>query len=83
MDERDDLPTGEGAEKPGTVSDATESAEELRAKVAHYKEEAERNWQQFLHAAADLENYKKQAVRQRDGAVQQVRTSLLNVILTV
>jgi len=83
MDKRDDLPPGEGVEKPGTVSDAAETVEELRAKVTHYKEEAERNWQQFLHAAADLENYKKQAARQRDDAVQRVRTSLLNVILAV
>lgn len=83
MDEREDRPKNEGLETSGTLSDATETVEELRAKVKHHKEEAEHNWQQFLHAAADLENYKKQAARQRDDAVQRVRTSLLNVILTV
>jgi len=56
---------------------------ELRAELARTKEEAERNWQQFLHAAADLENYKKQASRQREDAVQRARYSLLGVILTV
>lgn len=82
MEEREDLP--EGSEGSGMVGDATaETVEELRAKITHYKEEAERNWQQFLHAAADLENYKKQAARQRDDAVQRVRTSLLAVVLTV
>lgn len=83
MEERDDHPKTERADSSGTLSDEPETVEELRAKAAHYKAEAERSWQQFLHAAADLENYKKQAVRQRDDAVQRVRTSLLNVILTV
>ena len=83
MEERDDLPIDKGAEASGAVSDAPETVEELRAKVDHYKAEADRNWQQFLHAAADLENYKKQAARQRDDAVQRERASLLNVILLV
>ncbi len=79
MDERkDDAPTA--PEETGLDPDAPES---LRAQLARAKEEAERNWQQFLHAAADLENYKKQAARQRDDAVQRTRTSLLYVILGV
>ena len=61
----------------------TDDVAALRAQADRYKAEAERNWQQFLHAAADLENYKKQAVRQRDEAVQRVRTSLLSVVLAV
>lgn len=56
---------------------------ELRAEVERLRSEAERNWQQFLHAAADLENYKKQAARQREDAVQRARQSLLAVILAV
>lgn len=64
-------------------AEKTDLVETLRADVARYKEEAERNWQQFLHAAADLENYKKQAARQREGAVAHVRNSLLFVILAV
>ena len=59
------------------------SVEELRELAVRYKEEAERNWQQFLHAAADLENYKKQAARQREEAVQRTRTALLAAMLTV
>src|SRR5206468_1074071 len=55
----------------------------LRAEAARYKEEAERNWQQFLHAAADLENYKKQASRQREDAVQRARFAVLAAVLTV
>jgi len=81
---------GRPAEEPRPESTPPEepatqaaSAEELQAQLARYKEEAERNWQQFLHAAADLENYKKQAARQREDAVQWTRTQLLAVILTV
>lgn len=74
----------ESAEEPrGQAETVEQSIEELRAQVERYKEEAERNWQQFLHAAADLENYKKQAARQRDDAVQRTRNSLLAVVLSV
>src|SRR5688572_29705920 len=66
-----------GAEPP------PETVEELRAAVERYKAEAERNWAQFLHAAADLENYKKQAARAREDAVQRARRSLLTVVLSV
>lgn len=97
MEERDDdLPvTAEGKGPNGEVDETDEDApapaeaptaesiEELRAQVERYKEEAERNWQQFLHAAADLENYKKQAARHREDAVQRTRASMLIVILSV
>lgn len=62
---------------------AEEQLDALRAEVARSKEQADRNWQQFLHAAADLENYKKQAARQREDAVQRARQSLLAVVLDV
>jgi len=69
-----------GPEEPAAP---TASVEEIQAELARAREEAERNWQQFLHAAADLENYKKQALRQREDAVQGVRAQLLGVILGV
>lgn len=74
------LPGGEESEmaerRPATV-------EELEAEVARQKGEAEQNWRQFLHAAADLENYKKQAARARDDAVERTRRALLTVILSI
>lgn len=60
-----------------------ESVEALRAEVARLSQEADRNWQQFLRAAADLENYRKQAARQREEAVASTRRALLAVILGV
>lgn len=51
--------------------------------VARLTEEAQRNWEQFLRAAADLENYRKQAIRQREEAVSATRRAMLHVILGV
>jgi len=83
MDERSDRPAEEPRPDAVAPEESAGSVEEMKQLAARYKEEADRNWQQFLHAAADLENYKKQAARQRDEAVQRARTSLLTVILTV
>ncbi|MDR7531986.1 MAG: nucleotide exchange factor GrpE [Armatimonadota bacterium] len=60
-----------------------EEVETLRAEVTRLSEEAERNWQQFLRAAADLENYRKHAARQREEAVATTRRALLRVVLGV
>jgi molecular chaperone GrpE len=57
--------------------------ESLRADVERLTREAERNWQHFLRTAADLENYRKQAARQREDAVAATRRSMLSVILNV
>jgi molecular chaperone GrpE len=69
----------------GSATTETEgpTLESLQAEVARLTQEAERNWQQFLRAAADLENYRKQAVRQREDAVAMTRRSMLMVILGV
>ncbi len=90
MDERKDPRPAAGddaadAREPEASAPASGDAQlaGLRADAARYKEEAEHNWQQFLHAAADLENYKKQAVRQREDAVQRTRLALLGVVLAV
>lgn len=55
----------------------------LDAEIARLNEEVERGRQQFLRAAADLENYRRQAARQREEAVAATRRSLLAVILGV
>jgi molecular chaperone GrpE len=84
MDDRQDKQPTARDEAPETAAPASEAqVAELRKLAAGYKEQADRNWQQFLHAAADLENYKKQAARQRDDAVQRTRQSLLAVVLDV
>lgn len=81
-------PAGEGGEEAvagggGVAATAAPTVEELEAEVRRYKAEAEQHWQQFLHAAADLENYKKQAARAREEAVERTRRAMLAVVLSV
>lgn len=72
------------AETPEASDDlAGLSADALRAKVREAREEAQRNWQHFLHSAADLENYKKQAARERQDAVERTRRQMLSLVLGV
>jgi molecular chaperone GrpE len=77
-----DQPAAQTGAAPDEASGAA-GIEILQAEVARLTAEAERNWQQFLRAAADLENYRKQAARQRDEAVAATRRAMLGVILTV
>ncbi|HLW61269.1 MAG TPA: nucleotide exchange factor GrpE [bacterium] len=57
--------------------------DELRAKLRQAREDTQRNWQHFLHSAADLENYKKQAARDRQDAVERTRRQMLSLVLGV
>jgi len=59
------------------------TAEELREKLRKTRADAQRNWQHFLHSAADLENYKKQAARERQDAVERTRRQMLMLVLGV
>jgi molecular chaperone GrpE len=65
------------------AAEAGTTMESLQGDVARLKQEVEHNWQQFLRAAADLENYRKQAARQREDAVGATRRSMLMIILSV
>ncbi|HYM69257.1 MAG TPA: nucleotide exchange factor GrpE [bacterium] len=81
-------PAGEGAaraaRRPGETDDLDGlSPEELRERVREAQAEAQRNWQQFLHSAADLENYKKLAIRDRQDAVERTRREVLGVALGI
>ncbi len=85
--------TGEGpaeagpAPAEGKASDAEElaalSPDELREKLREARNDTQRNWQHFLHSAADLENYKKQAARDRQDAVERTRRQMLSLVLSV
>ncbi|MDR5708844.1 MAG: nucleotide exchange factor GrpE [Armatimonadota bacterium] len=80
---------GDGPAEPGAVQPSEpaevcpEEVARLREEVARLREEAERNWQQFLHAAADLENYKKLAARRQEEAVARTRRAMLQIVLGV
>jgi len=85
MDQRRPTNGEVGADDAGepAAAKAPSTLESLQADVARLRGEADRNWQQFLRAAADLENYRKQAARQREDAVAVTRRSMLMVILGV
>jgi len=76
-------PEAEDAGEPQQDDLADLSVETMRAKVEEAREHAQRHWQQFLHSAADLENYKKQAVRDRQDAVERTRRQMLSLVLSV
>lgn len=78
--EEQQAPGGAAAEMEPAVAPEGELAA-LRKEVERYRQEAERNWQQFLHAAADLENYKKAAARMQQDAVERTRRQMLLVLL--
>ncbi len=90
MEQRNERSELEGAgegpadTKAAGVNDlAALSPEALREKVREAREDAQRNWQHFLHSAADLENYKKQAARDRQDAVERTRRQMLSLVLSV
>lgn len=53
---------------------APDELEQLKAQAAE-------NWDKFLRATADLENYRKRAARDRDEAVRNARESVINALL--
>ncbi len=96
--ETEGAPGDAASERAGTVGEHTDAAEasavntddlvglsveDLASKVREAREDAQRNWQHFLHSAADLENYKKQAARDRQDAVERTRRQMLSLMLGV
>lgn len=92
-DERPDIegaqgrPAGEGPAAEASALEVDDlaglSPEQLKERVRQVREEAQRNWQHFLHSAADLENYKKQAQRDRQDAVERTRRQMLTLVIGV
>jgi molecular chaperone GrpE len=56
---------------------------EVGERVRDARGEARRNWLHFLRVAADLENYEKQAARERQDAVERTRRQALSLVLGV
>jgi molecular chaperone GrpE len=73
-------PQGEGPaveELPATISLTTEQIEDLKERAA----KADENWDRFLRQAADFENYKKRALRERQEAITFANESLLQKLI--
>ncbi|MBK9037415.1 MAG: nucleotide exchange factor GrpE [Myxococcales bacterium] len=67
------------APDPAPVDRATE----LEAELAASKAKAKENWDKFLRATADLENYRRRAKRDLDDAKAESRTRVLKEMLPV
>lgn len=73
------FPTGSGGE--GTL-DAEES-EKLRRQLEAKELEAKENYDRFLRQAAEVENYKKRAAREKADAIRYANESLVKDLLPV
>ncbi len=67
----------ESVQKPQSVSIAADELEQLKASAA----QAEENWDKFLRAAAELDNYRKRVSREKDELLRSSRESIINALL--
>jgi molecular chaperone GrpE len=70
--------TNAASERDLDVMDDAELAE-IKAKAA----KADENWEKFVRATADLDNYKKRALRERQDAVKYANEALIERLLPV
>ncbi len=74
--------SSEAADKAETTARETltpEQIQELKAKAA----KADEHWERLLRQAADLENFKKRAARDRDDSVKRANEDLLSRLIPV
>ena len=72
-------PTDSPAQPPGTAAATPAELEELRTKAA----KADEHWERLLRQAADFENFKKRAARDRQDAVRLANEGLLAKLIPV
>lgn len=58
---------------------SAEDLAEIKAKAA----KADENWEKFVRATADLENYKKRALRERQDAIKYANEALIEKLLPI
>ncbi len=75
-----ELPTAQAPEEaPVAPSLSAEEVQELAARAA----KAQENWDRYVRAVADLENFKKRAARERQEATKYANESLLSRLVPV
>ena len=84
----EDVPASDAPDEPGLLVevDAPAPAAErapLETELADAKAKAKDNWDKFLRATADLENYRRRAKRDMDDAKADVKTRVLKEMLPV
>lgn len=77
---------GDAAEKtaPGsTVAEGTAAQEDLERKLAEAEAKAQENWNMYLRALADLENYRRRTARDLAFHIRSGKKDLILKLLTV
>jgi len=75
--------SAEGAALAESSSSATSEVEDLRQQLATKELEAKTNYDRFMRQAAELDNFKKRASREREDAVRFANESLIKDLLPV
>ena len=80
--QRPSAQTPEGSEPLATVEPATLTPEQLEA-LKERAAKADEHWERLLRTAADLENFKKRAAREKQEAIKFANESLLRKLIPV
>jgi molecular chaperone GrpE len=81
------LPEGEAStcdrEEQMQVEDGRHEVEQLLQQVTDYQEQVEQTHAQYLHALADLENFRRRARKEKEDAIKYATLPLLESLLPV
>ena len=68
---------------PATPAPAPNAAPAANSphELEQWKAQAAENWDKFLRAAADLDNYRKRVIRERDEVARQTREQMVTALL--
>ena len=77
VDVKEEAPAAAGEALPVPVALTADQTKDLQERAA----KADENWDRFLHLAADFENYKKRAARERHEAVTFANQALLKKLI--
>jgi molecular chaperone GrpE len=79
----EEMETPEGAEAPTAETAEEEAAQSPETELAKCREETKKNWDLYLRAMADLENYRKRAQREREETIRFANENILRELLPV
>jgi molecular chaperone GrpE len=78
---REDAQGGAGNEDPPPVGKTAAGEEELMGNIQELEKKAAENYDKYVRAAAELDNYRKRAVREKADAIKYGNETLLRDIL--
>jgi molecular chaperone GrpE len=76
-------PTAAAGASAGTAAAAPAAGPSIEEQIAAAKKEASDNYERYLRSVADLDNYRKRAVRDREDAAHRAATRILEDLIPV